>query len=157
MTKDVDDEKWMRLALGEAEKAERRGEVPVGAVVVLEGKVIGRGHNRPIGANDPTAHAEILALRQAARRTGNYRLTGCALFVTLEPCAMCLGAAVLARVGRLVYGASDPKHGAVASLMRFPFDKMNHRPRIRAGVGAGECRRLLVEFFRARRTKRAER
>lgn len=154
---DVDDEKWMRLALGEAEKAERRGEVPVGAVVVLAGKVIGRGHNRPIGANDPTAHAEILALRQAARRTGNYRLPGCELFVTLEPCAMCLGAAVQARVCRLVYGAPDPKQGAVASLMRFPFDKMNHRPRIRAGVGARESRLLLVDFFRARRTKQAER
>jgi tRNA(adenine34) deaminase len=151
-----DDKKWMLLALKEAEKAAAEGEVPVGAVVVLGGRIVGRGHNRPIGGNDPTAHAEILALRQAARRVGNYRLTDCELIVTLEPCAMCLGAAVLARVTRLVYGTPDPKHGAVSSLMRFPFDKMNHRPRIRAGVAARECRRLLVGFFRARRGGRTE-
>ncbi|MBN2199477.1 MAG: tRNA adenosine(34) deaminase TadA [Candidatus Aminicenantes bacterium] len=149
------DEKWMRLALKEAEKAEVRGEVPVGAVVVLRGRVVGRGFNRSVGRTDPTAHAEILALRQAAQKTGNYRLIGCDLYVTLEPCAMCLGAAVLARVSRIVYGAPDPKHGAVTSLMRFPFDKMNHRPEIRAGVRAPECRRLLLDFFRSRRRSRA--
>ncbi|OGD27465.1 MAG: tRNA-specific adenosine deaminase [Candidatus Aminicenantes bacterium RBG_13_63_10] len=150
-----EDEKWMLLALKEAEKGGVRGEVPVGAVVVLRGKVVGRAFNRPIGKNDPTAHAEVLAIRQAARRAGNYRLVGCELYVTLEPCAMCLGAAVQARVSRLVYGASDSKHGAVASLMRFPFDRMNHRPEIRNGVRAAECRRLLMDFFRNRRRNRA--
>jgi len=150
-----EDEKWMLLALKEAKKASIRGEVPVGAVVVRQDRAIGRGFNRPIGRTDPTAHAEILAMRKAARKTGNYRLTDCDLYVTLEPCAMCLGAAVLARVSRIVYGAPDPKNGAVTSLMRFPFDKMNHRPEIRAGVRAPECRRLLLDFFRSRRRRRA--
>ena len=148
----VKDDSWfMRAALREAAKAGDRGEVPVGAVVVQDGKIVARGSNRPVASSDPTAHAEVVALRRAARRAGNYRLTGCDLYVTVEPCAMCLGAVVQARVGRLVYGAPDPKAGAVRSIMVFPFDKSNHRPRILGGVLAAECGRLLTDFFRARR------
>ncbi len=148
----VRDDSWfMRAALREAAQAGDRGEVPVGAVVVKEGTIVARGSNSPVASSDPTAHAEIVALRRAARRAGNYRLTGCDLYVTVEPCAMCLGAAVQARVGRLVYGAPDPKAGAVRSIMVFPFDKSNHRPRILGGVLASECGRLLTDFFRARR------
>lgn len=146
-----DDAFFMSKALAEARKASERGEVPVGAVVVLDGKIVGRGHNRPISRNDPTAHAEITALRAAARRLGNYRLSGCELFVTLEPCAMCIGAIVQARIGRLVYGASDPKSGAVRSVMRFPFRKLNHRPSISSGLMAGESASVLRAFFRERR------
>ena len=141
----------MRAALREAAKAGARGEVPVGAVVVREGKIVARGSNRPIATSDPTAHAEVVALRRAARRAGNYRLTECDLYVTVEPCAMCLGAAVQARVRRIVYGAPDPKAGAVRSIMVFPFDKSNHRPRIAGGVLGAESGRLLTGFFRARR------
>ena len=146
-----DDSWFMRAALREAAKAGHRGEVPVGAVVVREGKIVARGSNRPVAASDPTAHAEVVALRQAALRAGNYRLTGCDLYVTVEPCAMCLGAVVQARVGRLVYGAADPKAGAVRSIMAFPFDKTNHRPWITGGVLAEECGRLLRDFFRSKR------
>lgn len=153
MTKPLakDDEWFMKAALREAAQAGDRGEVPVGAVVVKEGTIVARGSNSPVASSDPTAHAEIVALRRAARRAGNYRLTGCDLYVTVEPCAMCLGAAVQARVGRVVYGAPDPKAGAVRSIMVFPFDKSNHRPRILGGVLASECGRLLTDFFRARR------
>ncbi|MGA2533714.1 MAG: tRNA adenosine(34) deaminase TadA [Candidatus Aminicenantales bacterium] len=148
----VKDDSWfMRAALREAAKAGDRGEVPVGAVVVQDGKIVARGSNRPVASSDPTAHAEVVALRRAARGAGNYRLTGCDLYVTVEPCAMCLGAVVQARVGRLVYGAPDPKAGAVRSIMVFPFDKSNHRPRILGGVLAAECGRLLTDFFHARR------
>jgi len=148
----VRDDSWfMRAALREAAKAGRRGEVPVGAVVVQDGKIVARGSNRSVSSSDPTAHAEVVALRRAARRAGNYRLTGCDLYVTIEPCAMCLGATVQARVGRLVYGAPDPKAGAVRSIMVFPFDRSNHRPRILGGVLAAESGRLLTDFFRARR------
>ncbi len=142
---------FMSKALAEALKAFERGEVPVGAVVVQDGKIVGRGHNRPISTNDPTAHAEIRAMRSAARRLGNYRLGGCDLYVTLEPCAMCLGAVVQARIGRLVYGASDPKSGAVRSVMRFPFRKLNHRPAVSSGLMAGECAAVLKAFFREKR------
>jgi tRNA(adenine34) deaminase len=148
-----DDEKYMRLALREAARAAERGEVPVGAVVVAAGKVIGRGANRPIRANDPTAHAEIVALRKACAKAGNYRLPGATIYVTIEPCAMCLGAIVQARVGRLVYGALDPKSGAVVSIMTFPFDRTNHRFETSGGVLANECARVLRAFFRARRGK----
>ena len=148
-----DDAHFMRLALEEAERAAGEGEVPVGAVVLLGGQVIGRGHNRSISAADPTAHAEILALRDAARAVGNYRLTGATLYVTVEPCAMCCGAAVQARVGRVVYGADDPKAGAARSLYRILDDpRLNHRAEVTGGVRAGECAELLTRFFRARRT-----
>jgi tRNA(adenine34) deaminase len=144
---------FMKKALGEAGKAAAAGEVPVGAVVVRDGRVIARGFNKPVKTSDPTAHAEILALRQAARKAGNYRLPDCDLYVTVEPCAMCLGALVQARIRRLVFGASDPKAGAVASIMNFPFDRTNHRPEIIGGVLAGESAKLLRDFFRARRKK----
>jgi tRNA(adenine34) deaminase len=146
-----DDTAFMKEALRSASRSGERGEVPVGAVVVRNGKIIARGSNGPVGRHDPTAHAEIVAIRKAARKTGNYRLTGCDLFVTLEPCAMCLGAIVQARIRRLVFGAADPKAGAVTSIMTFPFDKVNHRPEIAAGVLEKECGRLLKDFFRGRR------
>jgi tRNA(adenine34) deaminase len=145
------DERFMRSALLEAVRAGERGEVPVGAVVVRDGRIIARGSNRPVSTSDPTAHAEVVALRRAARRTGNYRLPGCELYVTVEPCPMCLGAVVHSRVRRLVYGAAEPKSGAVRSAMAFPFGKMNHRPEIAGGVLAEECGRVLREFFGGRR------
>jgi tRNA(adenine34) deaminase len=146
-----DDEKWMRRALAEAKKAGSRGEVPVGAVLVADGRILARGHNQPVGKDDPTAHAEIVAIRRAAAKRGNYRLTDCDLYVTLEPCAMCLGAIVQARIRRLVFGAADQKAGAVLSVMRFPFARMNHRPEIRGGVLAEECGWILRGFFKAKR------
>lgn len=151
MSEPRDDAFFMSQALAEARKAAARGEVPVGAIVVHAGKIFGRGHNRPIYTKDPTAHAEIIAMRSAARKLGNYRLTDCDLYVTLEPCAMCLGAVVQARIRRLIYGASDPKSGAVRSVMRFPFGKLNHRPAISAGIMADECAAVLKAFFRERR------
>jgi tRNA(adenine34) deaminase len=149
------DVRFMKAALRAAARAAERGEVPVGAVVVRDGAVISRGSNRPVAASDPTAHAEIVALRRAARKAANYRLAGCDLYVTVEPCAMCLGALVQARVRRLVYGAADPKAGAVESVMAFPFERLNHRPEIVPGVLAEEAARLLREFFRARRRARS--
>jgi tRNA(adenine34) deaminase len=149
----VDDNPFMKAALKEAVKAGDRGEVPVGAVVVRDGRIIARGSNRPIRTADPTAHAEIVALRRAARKTGNYRLPGCDLYVTVEPCAMCLGAIVQARIGRIVFGAPDPKAGAVSSVLKFPFARLNHRPAIQGGVLAEECGAVLRSFFRARRKK----
>ena len=137
--------------MAQAKKAADRGEVPVGAVVVKDGTIIGCGWNRPISKKDPTAHAEVVVLRAAARKLGNYRLTGCDLYVTLEPCPMCLGAVIQARVRRLVYGAPDPKSGAVRSIMQFPFQKLNYRPEIVAGVLADGCGRLLRDFFGSRR------
>jgi len=144
----------MKAALAEAIKAAARGEVPVGAVLVEDGRIIARGSNRPVGASDPTAHAEILVLRQAARRRGNYRLAGTDLYVTVEPCAMCLGAVVQARVRRVVFGAPDPKAGAVMSTMIFPFGRLNHRPEITGGVLADESAEVLRSFFRGRRPAR---
>src|SRR5512136_1073393 len=149
----TDDAKFMRTALAEARKAAAAGEVPVGAVGVRDGRVVARGANRPIRAAGPTAHAEIVALRRAARKAGNYRLSDCDLYVTVEPCAMCLGAIVQARVRRLVYGADDPKSGAVRSVMRFPFSRLNHRPEIVRGIMAAESAGLLKEFFAARRRR----
>ncbi len=149
----MDDIGFMRAALAEAAKAAARGEVPVGAVVVRDGRIVARGSNRPIAASDPTAHAEIAALRRAAKKAGNYRLPDCDLYVTVEPCAMCLGAVVLARVRRVVFGAADPKAGAVSSVMSFPFERLNHRPKIAGGVLAGESAALLRSFFRSRRNK----
>jgi tRNA(adenine34) deaminase len=146
------DEDYIRLALDEARKAERAGEVPVGAVVVLEGRVVAQGANRAIRDSDPTAHAEMVAVRTAAQALGNYRLGGATLYVTLEPCAMCAGAIVQARIARLVYGADDPKAGAIRScfaLLDHP--KLNHRVEVTAGVLAEECAGLLQAFFAARR------
>ena len=147
-------EAWMRAALLEAEKGAAAGEIPVGAVVISpEGGILARAHNRCIAANDPTAHAEILALRGAARRIGNYRLTGCRLVVTLEPCPMCAGAAVSARVAEIVYGTPDPKGGAVSTLYRIASDpRLNHRAAVASGVLAEECAALLTTFFRSRRS-----
>jgi len=147
----TNDEKHMRQALVQAKKAGDRGEVPVGAVVVSGGKVLSRGFNRPIGQNDPTAHAEVVAIRKAGQKKGNYRLSDCDLYVTLEPCPMCLGAAVQARLRRVVFGALDPKTGAVRSIMKFPFKKMNHRPELKGGLLAEECGRLMKAFFISQR------
>jgi len=143
----------MRAALREAEKGAVAGEIPVGAVVVSpEGKILARAHNRSVGSNDPTAHAEILALRSAARKVGNYRLPGCRLVVTLEPCPMCAGAAVIARMSEIVYGAPDPKGGAVSTLYRIASDeRLNHRAAVTSGVLAEECAEQLTSFFRSRR------
>ncbi len=147
------DRYFMSLALGEARKAARKGEVPVGAVIVSGDRLVSVGRNAMIASNDPTAHAEVGALRRASRARKNYRLPDCELYVTLEPCAMCLGAIVQARIWRLVYGASDPKAGAVRSVMRFPFRQLNHRPEVEGGILALECGEILKEFFRARRAQ----
>lgn len=146
------DEDWMRLALAEASAAQAEGEVPVGAVVVLDGNEIGRGHNRTLQDRDPSAHAEVVALRDAARRLGNHRLTGCHLYVTVEPCAMCAGAIVQARIARVVYGCDDPKAGAVRTLYQIADDpRLNHRAEIAGGVLAVECAELLRRFFQEKR------
>jgi tRNA(adenine34) deaminase len=151
---DPNDEKYMRLALAEARAALEHGDVPIGAVIVREGVVIARAHNQRELLQDPTAHAEVIALTQASSALGTWRLTGCALYVTLEPCVMCAGALVLARIDRLVYGAEDPKAGACGSLYRITEDeRLNHRIVPTAGTLAAECGELLREFFRARRLK----
>ncbi len=149
----MDDVVFMKTALQEAAKAATAGEVPIGAVVVRDGRIVSRGSNKPVKSSDPTAHAEIVALRSACRKAGNYRLPDCDIYVTVEPCAMCLGALVQARIRRLVFGALDPKAGAVSSIMKFPFERTNHRPEIVGGVLADECAKLLRDFFRARRKK----
>ena len=142
----------MRAALDQAFEAERRGEVPVGAVVVLEGEIAGAGFNQPISANDPTAHAEIVALRQAAASRGNYRLTGATLYVTIEPCQMCVGAMVHARIARVVYGTREPKAGAIESAMRaHEHPALNHRMTATGGVLEQECRDVMQRFFQDRR------
>jgi tRNA(adenine34) deaminase len=142
----------MAEALAVAREAGARGEVPVGAVVVRDGVVIGRGGNAPILASDPTAHAEIAALRDAARMVGNYRLPGCELYVTLEPCAMCAGAIMHARIAHLIYGAHDPKTGACGSVVDlFAEPRLNHHTTVTAGVCAEVCGQLLSDFFAARR------
>ena len=146
------DERFMREALEEARRAEAEGEVPIGAIVVLGEEIIGRGRNRNVNDNDPTAHAEVVALRQAARLLANYRLTGCALYATVEPCAMCAGAAVLARIERLVYGCDDPKGGGVRSLFRITDDeRLNHQMAITSGVLGQECGSLVQGFFQKKR------
>ncbi len=146
------DEFFMEEALRAAQRALGAGEVPVGAIVVCSGKIIGRGSNRNIGDSDPTAHAEIVALREAGAALGNHRLEGCELFVTIEPCAMCAGALVHARLKRLVYGADDPKAGAVHSAMQvLNHPSLNHRMEVRTGVLAGRCAEVLQDFFRSRR------
>jgi tRNA(adenine34) deaminase len=146
------DEGWMVEALALAQTARARGEVPVGAVVVKDGAIVGRGGNATIAGNDPTAHAEIVALREAGRALGNYRLPGCDLYVTIEPCAMCAGAILHARIGRLVFGANDPKTGACGSVVDlFDLPWLNHHATVTGGVLAGECGTLLSDFFGARR------
>ena len=146
------DELWMEEALRCAQRALEAGEVPVGAVVVRDSQVVGRGWNRNIGVHDPSAHAEIEALREAGTNLGNHRLEGCELFVTIEPCAMCAGALVQARIGRLVYGADDPKAGAVHSVMPvINHPSLNHAMEVRGGVLAGRCGEVLQAFFRDRR------
>ena len=148
----VNDADYMDIALEEARLAAGAGEVPIGAVLVHDGRIIARGGNRTIRDCDPTAHAEIVVLREAARVLGNYRLTGTTLYVTLEPCAMCAGAMILARVARLVYGADDPKGGAVRTCFEvLSHPKLNHRVEITSGILSNECAALLQNFFTARR------
>ncbi|MGH8489881.1 MAG: tRNA adenosine(34) deaminase TadA [Gammaproteobacteria bacterium] len=150
----ADDEGWMRQALALARSAEEQGEVPVGAVVVLNDEIIGEGWNQPIGRNDPTAHAEIMALRRAAERIGNYRMPGSSLIVTLEPCVMCAGASVHARIARLLYGARDPKAGAAGSVFEIlGSGRLNHDIEVRGGILEAECCGLLKQFFERRRVE----
>jgi len=146
------DERFMALALEQAHLAWREGEVPVGAVVVKDGEVIATGYNRPIGGHDPTAHAEIVALRAAAEKLGNYRLPGCELYVTLEPCIMCSGAMMHARLARVVYAATDPKTGACGSVVNlFEEDRLNHHTGVQGGVMAEQASGMLRAFFAERR------
>jgi len=148
----MSDETFMREALSLALEAAAAGEVPVGAVVVKDGAVVGRGHNRPVAGRDPTAHAEVMALRDAAERIGNYRLAECMLYVTLEPCAMCAGAIMNARVRLVVYGAADPKSGACGSVVDlFAENRLNHHATVVGGVLAEEAAKMLQDFFSARR------
>jgi tRNA(adenine34) deaminase len=148
----VEHERFMEAALAEARLADERDEVPIGAVVVREGRIIGRGHNQREMLADPTAHAEMLAITAAASALGDWRLTGCTLYVTLEPCPMCAGAIVLARLARLVYGAEDPKFGACASLYTIPTDpRTNHQLEVISGICAEACGALLQAFFRRQR------
>jgi tRNA(adenine34) deaminase len=148
----MSDSIYMRQAISQAHNAWALGEVPVGALVVKDGVVISTGFNQPIGTHDPTAHAEIMALRAAASILGNYRLPGCELYVTLEPCAMCAGAMMHARLARVVYGASDPKTGTCGSIVNlFEQEKLNHHTELVGGVMAKECGKLLKEFFADRR------
>jgi len=148
------DDDFMRQAMELASQAQAAGEVPVGAVVVLDGKIIGRGFNAPISRHDPSAHAEMMALRDAAQRQGNYRLVDCELFVTLEPCLMCAGAIMHARIARLVYGASDPKTGACGSVVdAFAEQRLNHHTAVLGGMLAQECGAMLSDFFAMRRSQ----
>jgi tRNA(adenine34) deaminase len=144
-------EGFMRLALQEAQAALHLGEVPVGAVVVLGGEIVGRGFNQPIRGQDPTAHAEVVAVRQAARTLGNYRLVGATVYVTIEPCLMCVGALVQARVAEVIYGAPEPKTGALRSTLPFEALTVNHRFKVVSGVLEGDCRQIVVDFFKYRR------
>lgn len=154
MDKSSDDVYWMLQALQLARQAEQLGEVPVGAVLVKDGEILGQGFNAPISSSDPTLHAEIAAIRDAAKHVQNYRLVDTTLYVTLEPCAMCAGAIVHARIARVVFGAREPKAGAVCSQHQF-FDEayLNHRPGLTAGVLAEECGKILSDFFRQRRRR----
>jgi tRNA(adenine34) deaminase len=150
----MQDEDYMREALALAAQAAQAGEVPVGAVVVKDGEIVGRGFNAPISRHDPSAHAEMMALRDAAQRIGNYRLVGCEMFVTLEPCVMCVGATFHARIARVVYGAKEPKTGAAGSVFNlFTEPKLNHHARIEGGLLAEECGKVLSDFFAMRRAQ----
>jgi tRNA(adenine34) deaminase len=152
-----DDAYWMGIALREAKKAGDRGEIPIGAVVVKDGAVIGRGHNLRESRQDPVAHAEIIAIRQAARKLGNWRLSGATLYVTLEPCPMCMGALLLARIDTLVFGCHDPKAGAAGSLYDLSNDqRLNHRVALVTGIRGVECSTLLSGFFAALRRRKKE-
>ena len=154
MNTEASDQDWMKAALALARVAGALGEVPVGAVVVREGVIVGRGYNQPIRSHDPTAHAEVMALRDAARRLGNYRLPGCALYVTLEPCAMCAGAIMHARLAKLVFGARDPKTGVAGSVIDlFGEQRLNHHATLVGGVMGEECGNLLSGFFASRRER----
>ena len=151
----TNDERFMGEALDEARRAGSAGEVPIGAVVVLDGVIVGRGYNQPISAVDPTAHAEVVAIRDAARTLSNYRLRGATLYVTIEPCLMCVGAFVHARIGTVVYGAPEPRTGALESTVHAgDLPGHNHRFGVVAGVRADECRALMQTFFRVRRIKK---
>jgi tRNA(adenine34) deaminase len=153
----MQDEDFMRMAMTLAAEAASLGEVPVGAVVVKDGVIIGKGRNAPISLNDPTAHAEIQAMREAAQHLGNYRLIDCTLYVTLEPCAMCSGAIQHARIARLVYGASDPKTGCCGSVVNIMAEqKLNHHCEVLSGVLAAECGSALSDFFRQRRLEKTK-
>jgi tRNA(adenine34) deaminase len=148
------DQQFMSAALAEARRAEAEGEVPVGAIAVASGQIVGAGHNRPIGLNDPTAHAEILAIKSAAAHLKTYRLATVCIYVTLEPCVMCVGAMVNARIARVIYGARDEKAGALGSVYDVGRDgRLNHRFEVIAGVMEAECAEILREFFRARRAE----
>jgi tRNA(adenine34) deaminase len=146
------DEIWMRAALLQAERARAVGEVPVGAVIVGNGAIVGEGFNQPIGSHDATAHAEVVAIRDAGRRLGNYRLSGATVYVTIEPCQMCVGAMIHARISRVVYGTPEPKAGAIESAMRaHEHPALNHRLEATGGVLETECRAVMQEFFKSRR------
>jgi len=148
----MDHQDFMREAIVEARRALDAGEVPVGAIIVIDGRIVGRGFNQPIASRDPTAHAEIVALREAARTTANYRLAGSTLYVTIEPCLMCVGAMVHARVGTLVYGAAEPKSGAIVSAFAAQeLPGLNHRVEVQGGMLDEECRALVQAFFQDRR------
>lgn len=148
------DEQWMRYALNRARQAAERDEVPVGAVLVKDGELVSEGFNQPIGAIDPTAHAEMVVLRRGAETLGNYRLPGTTLYVTIEPCLMCVGAMVHARIARLVYGTPEPKAGAIESAMKaLDHPNLNHRFEVTAGVLADDCREVMQAFFRQRRAE----
>lgn len=151
------DQDFMAMAFEQAQHARDAGEVPVGAVIVKEGVVIARGYNQPIQSHDPTAHAEVMALREAAKLLCNYRLPGCELFVTLEPCVMCAGAMMHARLARVIYGASDPKTGACGSVINlFQLEQLNHHTTVISGVMADDCGHLLKDFFTTRRVAASE-
>jgi tRNA(adenine34) deaminase len=145
------DKYFMKKALAEANRAAARGEVPVGAVLVKDDKILARGYNQSISRSDPTAHAEIIALRKAGQKLKNYRLTGLTLYVTVEPCPMCLGAILQARIKRLVYGTEDSQQGAIVSRLAIPLARANHRLEICAGILSEECRQVISNFFRSRR------
>ncbi len=152
LLENLNDEFWMNFALAEAQQAVKTDEVPIGAVIVLHGEIIGRGHNQPISSCDPTAHAEIIALREAAKRIENYRLTDATMYVTIEPCAMCAGALVNARIKRLVYGAAEPRQGAVHSVFQICTNSsLNHQVEVTAGVKEDDCKALMQAFFKTRR------
>jgi tRNA(adenine34) deaminase len=149
-----EDAAWMALALEQARMAAEAGEVPVGALVIKDGEIVGKGHNRNLLDNDPTAHAEIIALRQAAARLGNHRLSGCVMVATIEPCSMCAGALIHARISRLVYGATDPKAGAAGSVLQvLNHPSLNHQIEVTSGVLSGQCSEILQEFFRRKRQR----
>ena len=148
----TNDEKWMQIAIREASLAKNKGEVPVGAIIILNNRIIAKAHNSPISKNDPTAHAEILAIRNASKKLQNYRLPETTLYVTLEPCAMCLGAMIHARINRIVFGASDPKNGVCGSSVNLTSEAFfNHKIIVKGGILEQDCKNILQSFFKLRR------